>query len=65
MVNHVKLICLSVGLLVALGGWSSVSSAAGHQETKKPAVAVTAVTLQTAQNRVITAAAFRAVTFSY
>ena len=64
MVNHVKLICLSVGLLVALGGLSSVSSAPAQREIKKPAV-VTAVTLQAAQSRVITAAAFRAVTFSY
>ena len=64
MVDHVKLICLSVGLLVALGGLSSVSSAAGQREIKKPAV-VTAVTLQTAQSRVITAAVFRAVTLSY
>ena len=67
MFNHVKLICLSVGLLVGLGGLNTISFAAGHAEAQMPAAAppVTALTLHTAQNKVITSSAFRAIAFSF
>ena len=67
MFNHVKLICLSVGLLVGLGGLNAISFADGHREPQMPAAApsVTTLTLQTAQDKVVTSAAFRAIAFSF
>ena len=65
MFNHVKLICLSVGLLVGLGGLNTISFAAGHSEPQTPAAAPSVTTLHTAQNRVITSTAFRAIAFSF
>ena len=62
MVHHVKIVCLSVGLLVALSGLVSVSSA--HEAAVKTD-AVMAVTLQSAQSSVATGATFRVVAVGY
>jgi hypothetical protein len=62
MSHHVKIVCLSVGLLVALSGLFSVSFA-----REKPPVktAVMALTLQSAQSSVATGATFRAIAIGY
>jgi hypothetical protein len=65
MFNHMKVVCLSVGLLVALSGLSSVSSAIRTRQTPVKSTTVTAVTLQTAQNSAITGAALRAIAVRY
>ena len=65
MFNHMKVVCLSVGLLVALSGLSSDSSAIRTHKTPVKSTAVTAVTLQTAQSSVITGAALRAIAVRY
>lgn len=63
MVHHVKIVCLSVGLLVALSGLVSVSLA--HEAAPVKANAVLAVTLQSAQGSVATGATFRVVAVGY
>ena len=63
MVHHVKIVCLSVGLLVALSGLVSVSFAREAAPVKTNAVM--AVTLQSAQSSVAAGATFRAVAVGY
>jgi hypothetical protein len=63
MFDHMKVVCLSVGLLVVLSGLSSVSSAVRHREA--PAKKVAAVSLQTVQSGVVTAAVFRSIAVRY
>jgi len=61
MGHHVKIVCLSVGLLVALSGLFSVSFALALVKT----TTVMAVTLQSAQSSVATGATFRAIAIGY
>jgi hypothetical protein len=63
MVHHVKIVCLGVGLLVALSGLVSVSFA--HEAAPVKTNAVMAVTLQSAQSSVATGATFRAIAVGY
>jgi hypothetical protein len=63
MFDHMKVVCLSVGLLVVLSGLNSVSSAVRHRQA--PVKKVSAVSLQTAQSSVITAAVFRSIAVRY
>lgn len=65
MFNHMTVVCVSVGLLVALSGLSSGSSAIRNRAAPVKNNAVTAVTLQTAQSSVITGAALRAIAVRY
>ena len=61
MGHHVKIVCLSAGLLVALSGLFSVSFALAPVKT----TTVMAVTLQSAQSSVATGATFRAIAIGY
>ena len=61
MGHHVKIVCLSVGLLVALSGLFSVSFARVPVKTAP----VMALTLQSAQSSVATGATFRAIAIGY
>jgi len=61
MGHHVKIVCLSVGLLVALSGLFSVSFALALVKT----TTVMAVTLQSAQSSVATGATFRGIAIGY
>jgi hypothetical protein len=60
MGHHVKIVCLSVGLLVALSGLFSVSFARAPVKTN-----AFSLTLQSAQSSVATGATFRAIAIGY
>jgi Tfp pilus assembly protein FimV len=64
MGHHVKIVCLSVGLLVALSGLFSVSFARAPVKPVKTTT-VMALTLQSAQSSVATGATFRAIAIGY
>jgi hypothetical protein len=60
MFSHVKIVCLSVGLLLVLSGLNSVSFAVSDSKPGKPAPSE-AVSLQSAQSSLAAGVAFRAV----
>ena len=63
MFDHMKVVCLSVGLLIVLSGLNSVSS--GVQHRAAPVKKAAAVSLQTAQSSVAAGAVFRTIAISY
>jgi hypothetical protein len=65
MFDHMKVVCLSVGLLVALSGLNSVSSGVQHREAPVKKVTNAPVSLQTVQSSVAAGAVFRAIAISY
>jgi hypothetical protein len=65
MFDHMKVVCLSVGLLVILSGLNSVSSGVQHREAPAKKVADADVSLHMAQSSVVTAVVFRSLAISY
>ena len=59
MVQHVKIICLSVGLLLTLSGLASFAASHHQAPVSSP------VSLQTAQSSVMTDAIFRKTAVGY
>jgi len=65
MFDHMKVVCLSVGLLVILSGLNSVSSGVQHREAPVKKMADADISLQMAQSSVAAGAVFRAIAVSY